>query len=182
MLPQKTRFIRGVPRTPMHDAIGADGIRQNTECRPITIVGSEEQQARRATAARRGRAGVRATATTRVARACLIAVGVVLAISSGLEKRAVQNLQAGQTLQTVAKHGAHDRRSDHDDQEDDQQEEVEDGVAHHSSLAELGLLQRVDGRADLTAAIMLVPSSREQRIQTYLGRSQNSMIECSLSM
>lgn len=48
-------------------------------------------------------------------------------------------------------------RSSHDwannqDEEDDKEEKVEDGIANDPTLAELGLLERIDWRSDLTAA------------------------------
>ena len=50
-------------------------------------------------------------------------------------------------LSSVAKN---DWRSD-DDHKDEKHEEVENSEANHTSLAKLGLLERIDGRADLSA-------------------------------
>lgn len=44
------------------------------------------------------------------------------------------------------------QRADDQGKEDDEEDEVEDGIADDSSLAELGLLQRVNGWANLSAA------------------------------
>jgi hypothetical protein len=43
-----------------------------------------------------------------------------------------------------------DNRTDDQDEEDNEEEKVEDGVADDAAFAKLALLQRVDGRADLT--------------------------------
>jgi hypothetical protein len=43
-----------------------------------------------------------------------------------------------------------DNRTDDQDEEDNEEEKVEDSVTDDAAFAELALLQRVDGRADLT--------------------------------
>lgn len=79
------------------------------------------------------------------------------------------------------------KRGDEKDQEQDKHGEVEDGEANDTSLAQLGLLQRINGRADLTAdctlALCLLCTKRVWWLgSTYLGRSQNNMTEWNLSM
>jgi hypothetical protein len=76
-----------------------------------------------------------------------------------------------------------DSRSDEQDHEEDEEGEVEESVANDTALAELGLLERVDRRADLTT-VNVVSKRHGNKVYkgTYLGRSQKSMTEWNLSM
>jgi hypothetical protein len=78
---------------------------------------------------------------------------------------------------------ADDSRCDEEDHEEDEEGEVEESVANDTTLAELGLLERVDGRADLTAVNVVSKRHGDKTVKaTYLGRSQKSMTEWNLSM
>jgi len=72
-------------------------------------------------------------------------------------------------------------RSDDEDQEQEEDRKVDDRVADDTSLAQLRLLKRVNGRTDLTTADNVSNESCERkvgtRVVTYLGRSQKSIIE-----
>ena len=76
-----------------------------------------------------------------------------------------------------------DSRGDKEDHEQDEEGKVEKSVANDTALAELGLLERVDGRANLTT-VNIVSKCNASGIykETYLGRSQKSMTEWNLSM
>jgi hypothetical protein len=76
-----------------------------------------------------------------------------------------------------------DSGGDEEDHEEDEEGEVEESVANDTALAELGLLEGVDGRANLTT-VKIVSEVIASRIdkETYLGRSQKSMTEWNLSM
>jgi hypothetical protein len=76
---------------------------------------------------------------------------------------------------------ASDDRARNQGNEDDQNNEVENGIADDPTLTKLRLLERVDRRPDLTAAVMLAEDLAAQKGVTYLGRSQNSMTEWNLS-
>jgi len=72
----------------------------------------------------------------------VLAAGVVVVEAGGLEELHGDGGQAGEEL-------AGDDGADDQGDEDYEHDEVEDGIADYSALAELALLQRVDGRPDL---------------------------------
>lgn len=61
---------------------------------------------------------------------------------------------AGQDAIQLLRISQHNRRNDNNE-EDEEREEVENGEANNASLAKLGLLERVDRRANLRARSML---------------------------
>lgn len=73
------------------------------------------------------------------------------------------------------------RRYDHN--EDDKDGEVENGEADNTSLAQLRLLEGVDGRTDLSAGrhVSVVRRGGNHDGSTNLGRSQNRITEWNLS-
>lgn len=77
---------------------------------------------------------------------------------------------------------AENDRSSYDHNEDDKNREVENGEADNTSLAQLRLLEGVDGRADLSAGneVSVVQVGIIMRV-TNLGRSQNRITEWNLS-
>jgi hypothetical protein len=110
--------------------------------------------------------------------------GVVVVPVAGLHE--VHEAASVQVLEGRVKQAevADDSRGDEQDHEEEEEGEVEDGVADNATLAKLGLLERVDRRADL-ATVEVVSGELEderERERTYLGRSQKSMTEWNLSM
>lgn len=76
-----------------------------------------------------------------------------------------------------------DNRTDDQNDKEDEHGEVEDGVADDAAPAQLRLLERVDGRTDLATARELAHVAHRMLdgMKTYLGRSQNNIMEWNLS-
>lgn len=74
-------------------------------------------------------------------------LGVVVVESSGL-----QDLH-WEVRKIQLELGSSNNGADNQGKEDDKEDKVKDGVADDSSLTKLGLLQRIDRRTDLTAAV-----------------------------
>ena len=72
--------------------------------------------------------------------------------SSGLEKSSGDTTGAAQLRQEAVEVVTTNNRSDDEDQEEEENCKVDDRVADDTSLAQLRLLERVDGRPDLTTA------------------------------
>ena len=109
--------------------------------------------------------------------------GVVVVPVVGLHE--VHELVSVQTLEGAVEEAevADNGGSDEDDHEQDEEGEVENGVTDDATLAELRLLEGVDGGADL-ATVKIVSTKLFEKMgnRTYLGRSQKSMTEWNLSM
>jgi hypothetical protein len=74
-----------------------------------------------------------------------VVVVPVAGLHEVLELAAVQTLEGGVEKAEVAD----DSRCNQEDHEEDEEGEVKNGEANHTALAQLGLLKRVDRRADL---------------------------------
>lgn len=93
----------------------------------------------------------------------VVGLGVIKTLVKGLEKEhAVTLLDTNGIIQGTAQagvnvHVAHDDGRSEEDNKEDQHDEVENGETNHTSLAQLGLLQRVDRGTDLaTMSMMLI--------------------------
>jgi len=146
-----------------------------------------ESEHRPASAASRRRcpSGTRGSLSSLVGQTAtsLGAGSVVVVPVTGLHE--VHEVTAVKLLEGVVKKTqvADDSRCNEQDHEEDEESEVKDCVADDATLAKLGLLERVDRRADLTTEEN-VSKRHDKSIaeSTYLGRSQKSMTEWNLSM
>lgn len=92
----------------------------------------------------------------------VVGLGVIETLVQGLEEEhAVAALDTDGIEKSFAQasvnvHVAYDDRRGKQDNEEDQHDEVEDGETNHTSLTQLGLLQRVDGGTDLATVSMLL--------------------------
>lgn len=88
----------------------------------------------------------------------VVGLGVVKTLVQRLEEiHAVAILDTDRIVQGEAQalvdvHVAHNNGRGEENNEEDQHDEVENGETDHTSLAQLGLLQRVDRRPDLATA------------------------------
>lgn len=101
--------------------------------------------------------------TLRQVATSVVGLGVIKTMVKGLEKEHAvalldtNGIEQGMTQAGVNVHVAHDDGRSEKNNEEDQHDEVENGETNHTSLAQLGLLQRVDRGTDLaTMGTMLV--------------------------